>query len=165
MFIDFRLLCRCLNERKIRFYRNWNIYSGARNIYSAGTFIRQHLFPNTSIGYAPPCIPPTTAKIRSRKGFRCCGRSFAAESRTKPRRGIMGRIDGRNIRGSINGSRQCGLAKSNRNCDQTLGAWRENGFRLKWNFKRLTDSWRICGIDGVLADNHRRVPGVTFLSK
>lgn len=35
---------------------------------------------------------------------------------------------------------RCGLAKSNRNCDQTLEAWRENGFRLKWNFKRLTDS-------------------------
>jgi len=122
IFIDFRLLRRCSNERKIRFHRNCNIYSGDRNVYSAGnvystTFIRQCTYRMC----APRVPPPSLLKIRRRKGFRCCGRSFAArvphETATWNYRTDR---QSRHTRRSINGGRlpMCGLVKSNRNCDQ-----------------------------------------------
>lgn len=110
---DFRLLRRCLNERKIRFYRN-------SNIRKPGISIRPRAFipPNVPIEIHPARISLAPTKIKSRKGFRCCGRSFAAEFRAKPRRRIMGQMDV-GIQGSINGSQpSMRFGKSNRNCDQ-----------------------------------------------
>lgn len=94
IFTDFRLLRHYLNERKIRFYRNSNIRKPGISIY---------ISPNVPIEMHPARITLASTKSRSRKGFRCCGRSFAAEFRTKPRRRIMGQMDVK-TQGSINGS-------------------------------------------------------------